>query len=281
MRGAPITVGCDCGRVEYVAYGASWECPDCHRRYNTEQIPAEEYWGIMHEMRRYRLQVLAVSLFMGIGFAIVVATVDARRFLPLALGPDGVLVPDLYAQVATEGPATRPEPPALAADPGVTMNLRTAPLRSDDAIDGAGSSGGRPVLLVTLGVPLLPEASAFAVDSAVEAGQALIVANVSELEPLHMSVILGYDALEELTPEVSRSVRRPAEMARSLGLSVELLRIRTPRPVRAMLDLARERNPGLLVFGPDRTRIRRRRYERAVRALREHGRCLIWLPVGA
>ena len=86
MRGAPITVRCDCGTVEYVDYGATWKCPECGRRWNTEQIPAEEYWGIMREMRRYRLQVIGVSVVVGIGFAIVIANVDARRFLPLALG---------------------------------------------------------------------------------------------------------------------------------------------------------------------------------------------------
>ena len=84
----------------------------------------------------------------------------------------------------------------------------------------------------------------FAVDSAVEAGQPLIVANITVLEPLAMSMILGYDALEEFTPEVSASVRRPVELADSLGVSVERLRIRSPRPIQALLELARERRPG-------------------------------------
>ena len=86
MRGAPITVKCDCGRVQHVAYGTTWGCPDCGRRWNTQQIPADEYWGIMREMRRYRLQVIAVSLAVGIGLAIVLANVEARRYLPLVLG---------------------------------------------------------------------------------------------------------------------------------------------------------------------------------------------------
>ncbi|MCI0633810.1 MAG: hypothetical protein L0206_07850 [Actinobacteria bacterium] len=85
MRGAPITVRCDCGQVERVAYGHTWVCPDCGRRWNTEQIPPDEYWGIMREMRRYRLQAIGVSVLIGLGFAIVVANVSSRRLFPLAL----------------------------------------------------------------------------------------------------------------------------------------------------------------------------------------------------
>jgi hypothetical protein len=38
-----------------------------------------------------------------------------------------------------------------------------------------------------------------------------------------------------------------------------------------------EENAGLLVFGPDRRRIRRLRYWRAVRAIRARVTTLIWL----
>jgi hypothetical protein len=62
MRGALITVRCDCGGVGYVPYGERWECSTCHRRWNTGQIPAEEYWGIMRDMRRMRITVLATVL---------------------------------------------------------------------------------------------------------------------------------------------------------------------------------------------------------------------------
>jgi hypothetical protein len=141
------------------------------------------------------------------------------------------------------------------------------------------SSSGRPVLLATLGAPFDEVAAAFAVDSAVESGSLLIVANVTQLEPLGLSMRMGYDALEEFTPEVSDSVRRPVELAASLGVPVERLRIRSPRPVRALLDLVRERRAGLLVFGPDRERIKARAYERAVRAIRDGADCLVWVAL--
>ena len=62
MRGAQITVRCDCGGVGYVPHGERWACPTCHRTWNTAQIPAEEYWGIMRDMRRMRLTVIGTAL---------------------------------------------------------------------------------------------------------------------------------------------------------------------------------------------------------------------------
>ncbi|MEP6972886.1 MAG: hypothetical protein ABI869_01940 [Actinomycetota bacterium] len=132
-------------------------------------------------------------------------------------------------------------------------------------------------MLATLGAPLDGAASAFAVDTAVEAGEPLVIANVTKLEPFGLSIRLGYDALEEFTPEVSDSVRRSAELARSLGVEVERLRIRSTRPIRALLDLTAERRPGILVFGPDRRELSPRTFERAVRAIREGAGCLVWV----
>jgi hypothetical protein len=132
-------------------------------------------------------------------------------------------------------------------------------------------------MLATLGVPFDPTAATFAVDSAVDAGQPLILANVVELPPLAMSVRMGYDQLED-RPEVADSLRAPAVLARSLGIPVERLRVRSPRPVAALLELVAERRPGLLVLGPDRTKLRKRVYRKAARAVREHAACLVWLP---
>ena len=159
------------------------------------------------------------------------------------------------------------------------MTAGTRDLRTDVAA-GVGSAG-RPVLLVTFGVPLDEAASVFAVDTAVESGQRLVLANLTTLQPLRMSLVLGYDTLPELTPDVTASLRRSAELARSLGVHVERLRVRTPRPVEALLELVTELHPGLLVFGPDRSAMRRRRYRRSVRAVRERVTCLVWFPPDA
>jgi hypothetical protein len=62
VRGAPITIRCECGEVRHVPYGERWTCESCGRKWNTGQIPADEYWGIMREMRRYRLSVIVIAL---------------------------------------------------------------------------------------------------------------------------------------------------------------------------------------------------------------------------
>jgi hypothetical protein len=136
---------------------------------------------------------------------------------------------------------------------------------------------GRPVLLATLGVPFDSVASAFAVDAAVEAGQALIVVNVVQLPPLTMSVRMGYDQLPE-TDEDADAFRAPAALAHSLGVRVERIRVRTLRPIEALLELTAERAPSVLVFGPDRDRIKQRLYRKAAKAIRERAACLVWLP---
>jgi hypothetical protein len=131
-------------------------------------------------------------------------------------------------------------------------------------------------MLATLGVPFDADACALAVDAAVEAGQPLLVANVVVLPPLAMSVKLGYDQLPE-TPEDEEAFRAPALLAHSLGVQVERLRVRSPRPVEALVQVVAERAPGLLVFGPDRKRIKRRIYRKAAKAIRERVACLVWL----
>lgn len=88
MRGAQITVRCDCGEIGYVTYGERWECRTCRRRWNTGQIPADEYWGIMRDMRRLRLSVIAMALgiVVPIGALLPVAGIRILLLLPLAMG---------------------------------------------------------------------------------------------------------------------------------------------------------------------------------------------------
>jgi Universal stress protein family len=154
----------------------------------------------------------------------------------------------------------------------------TAPARSEGRPPPSAPSGaGRPVLLATLDVPFDPGATTVAVDAAVESGQPLIVANMVELRPLPLSLVMGYDQLE-YTEEMERSLREPAQLAQSLGQRVERLKVKSPHPVQALLELSTERGVGLLVFGPDRTKIGRVRFRRSVRSLRSRATCLVWLP---
>lgn len=84
----PITVKCDCGLVEYVPYGDAWECPKCGRRWNTNQIPAEEYHGILTQMKRYRLQAIGVAACFGVVFAVGALVMGQRvmLFVPFVMG---------------------------------------------------------------------------------------------------------------------------------------------------------------------------------------------------
>jgi nucleotide-binding universal stress UspA family protein len=136
-------------------------------------------------------------------------------------------------------------------------------------------ASARPVMLATLEVPFLPEAASFAVDTAVETGESLVVVNVVEI-PLGPSVILGYGDVDD-APEDAAALRAPAELAHSLGVRVERLRVVSPHPVDALLQVTGERSPGLLVFGPDPARMKARRYRKAAKAVRERAPCLVWL----
>lgn len=143
------------------------------------------------------------------------------------------------------------------------------------SVSAAGGGDGT-VLLATFDVPFDPDAARFAVDSAFEAGRSLVVANVVRLEPLPLSLRMGYDSLE-YSPELASSLLAPAERAHSLGVQVERLRVKTPRRVRALVELVKERHVGLLVLGPDRSAVAPRLYRRAAAAVREQLSCLVWV----
>jgi len=130
------------------------------------------------------------------------------------------------------------------------------------------------VLLATLDVPFAEDAAAFAVDSAVETGQPLVVVNVAEVL-LGPWAMLGYGYVER--EELQEALSRPAELARSLAVQVERLRVCSPHPVDALLEVAAERDPAVLVFGPDRSSLSPRRYRKAAEAVRERASCLVWL----
>ena len=136
------------------------------------------------------------------------------------------------------------------------------------------SSDNRPVLLATLDVPFADEAIAFAVDSAVENGQPLIVVNAAEIPPTPWS-LLGYGYIER--EDLQDELRKPAELAQSLAVQVERLRVCSPHPIDALLEILAERRPGLLVFGPDSSRLKPRRYRRAAKRIRDRSTCLVWL----
>ena len=136
------------------------------------------------------------------------------------------------------------------------------------------AAGDRPILLATLDVPFVEDAIAFAVDSAVESGNPLVVVNAAEVL-LTPGALVGYGYVER--DDLQCALRKPAELAGSLRVPVERVRVCSPHPVDALLELVAERRPGLFVFGPDRTQLSRRRYRKAAEAVSERAPCLVWV----
>jgi nucleotide-binding universal stress UspA family protein len=153
----------------------------------------------------------------------------------------------------------------------VKLALRS-PTRPEVATE---TSAGRPVMLVTFDVPFEPDATAFAVDAAVEAGQPLIVVNAAEVPLGPISLSMKYEYVG--TQEVEDALQVPTSLALGLGAEVERIRLCSPRPVDALLELVAERAPGLLVVGPDQTRMRKRAYAKVVKKISSRAACLVWL----
>jgi len=61
MAKPAITITCECGETKRVAYGQRWQCETCSRSWNTQQIPPEEYEGLLRRMRRHKIEVLAAA----------------------------------------------------------------------------------------------------------------------------------------------------------------------------------------------------------------------------
>jgi nucleotide-binding universal stress UspA family protein len=142
----------------------------------------------------------------------------------------------------------------------------------------AESTRARPVLLATLSVRVDPSAERMAIDSALEAGVPLIIANLLPLRPFPTTLgLVGPEGINLPHEEDLEAVRATAERAATLGVKTELLRVTTRHPLKALLELARERDAGLLVFGPDRRLTSRRRFRSVAKRVRREADCLVWI----
>ena len=139
VKGPPITVSCKCGEVRHVPYGETWTCETCGRRWNTAQIPEAEYWGIMREMRNYRLVVVGIALGLAVVFGAL--ALDCRREPHPALADRARLLVDLvHAVVATKTAATDARAPELAADAGVSLVVKDGPCYRPVVLSATGLS---------------------------------------------------------------------------------------------------------------------------------------------
>lgn len=137
---------------------------------------------------------------------------------------------------------------------------------------------GRPVVLGTLSCRIHPAAERMAIESALEANSPLLVTNVVHLNNYPSTLMLvGPGAATLPHEEDLDEVRATAERAAALGIRTEHLRVSSKRPVKALLEVAHEHRAGLLVFGPDPSRITPRRLRRAARQIRRDAGCLVWV----
>jgi nucleotide-binding universal stress UspA family protein len=138
-------------------------------------------------------------------------------------------------------------------------------------------SSARPVILATLSVRVDPHAERMAIESALDAHSPLIVANMMPLRPYVLTFALARPQMTLPHEEDLEAVRATAQRAAKLGIKTELLRISTPHPILALLELVRERNAGLLVLGPDVRRTPRLLFRLAARRVRREAPCLVWI----
>lgn len=147
-------------------------------------------------------------------------------------------------------------------------------------IDAPGSwfaSGARAVLLATLSVRIDPQAERIAIDSALDSGAPLIVANMLWLPPYPATLMLAPEYVTLPHEEDREAVRATADRAAARGLRVELLRVWSRRPVAALIELIRDRDAALVVLGPDLSRTSRLALRLASRRLRRSSDCLVWI----
>lgn len=157
------------------------------------------------------------------------------------------------------------------------MPLITDRPRDDATLPARAGERSHPVVLGTLSVRVDPTAERLATESALEAGVRLIVANMIILPPYPTTLLLAPEYATLPHEEDLDAVRATASRAAGLGIPTELLRISSRRPVRALLELAAEREAGLLVFGPDLRLTNRVRFWWAARTVRRGANCLVWI----
>jgi len=83
----PITIKCECGETREVAYGERWRCEKCGRSWNTQQIPVEEYDGLLRRMRRHKLEALGATAVAAAVMIPLIVFISSRfiLFVPLLM----------------------------------------------------------------------------------------------------------------------------------------------------------------------------------------------------
>jgi hypothetical protein len=128
-------------------------------------------------------------------------------------------------------------------------------------------------MLLTLNVPFDPEAAEMAIATAAETGAELWICDAMAIAANY----IGHAARSYAEQDNRRHLDATARQARERGVRVQQVAFHNPKPVRAAIEVAHQHEIGLLVFGPDRRRLSRLTYRRAVKRLRDDAGCLVWV----
>jgi hypothetical protein len=142
------------------------------------------------------------------------------------------------------------------------------------AVEGASGCGA--VMLVTLEAGFDADAERLAISSALEGGLPLRLVDLVDMSMSPCASIFGCRSLS--TPDEKAAMRRTAAAAAALGLDVAILRVRSPRPPKALQEIVVEERASLVIVGPSRVRDRKR-LQRVVRQATSLT-CLVWIAEG-
>jgi nucleotide-binding universal stress UspA family protein len=132
----------------------------------------------------------------------------------------------------------------------------------------------RPVMLLTLNVELEEPAIAFAIDSAAQTGAELYICDAI---PLEYRNYVGHVARQYAEQMNRKHLDAVARRARERGVTTQQLAFHSPRPVKVALDVAKQEQIGLLVFGANRKGLGRRFFRKAIKRIRADAPCLVWV----
>jgi nucleotide-binding universal stress UspA family protein len=131
----------------------------------------------------------------------------------------------------------------------------------------------RPVMLLTLNVPLDTAAVDFAIDTAAATGAELYICDAI---PLDAHNYVGHVARQYAEQGNRKSLDAAAQRSRERGVRTSQLVFHNRKPVRMAIEVAHAERVGLLVFGADRERLGKSSFRRSAKRIREHATCLVW-----
>ena len=132
----------------------------------------------------------------------------------------------------------------------------------------------RPVMLLTLNVELEESAVSFAIDSAAQTGAELYICDAI---PLEYRNYVGHVARQYAEQLIRKHLDEVARRARESGVTTTQLAFHSPRPVKIALEVARDEQIGLLVFGANRKGLGKRYFRKAVKRIQKDAPCLVWV----